>query len=143
MKGFDIMPLAHKLRPTKINEVLGQDHLTNENGFLTNMIEKQKPLSIILHGKPGTGKTTLANILMESFNVESYRFNASTDNKQLLKDIIDTTHYTNIILAIDEIHRMKKDVQDYLLPFIENGKVILIGMTTEYGNPFTRSSFRS
>lgn len=128
------MPLAHDLRPKTLEDVIGQNHLLGKDGFITAMIKKNTLLSMILYGNPGTGKTTIANLLKDIFKIDAYTFNASTDSKQVLKDIIDTTMYQNIILMIDEIHRMKKDIQDYLLPFIENGKVILIGLTTE--NPY-------
>lgn len=128
------MPLAHKLRPQKLTDVIGQDHLIGNDGLINLMLSKNKLLSMILYGPPGTGKTTIAQIISQESKMDTYFFNASTDTKQLLKDIIDTTMYQNILLIIDEIHRMKKDIQDYLLPFIENGKVILIGITTQ--NPY-------
>lgn len=123
-------PLAHKMRPKTFDEVLGQEHLIGKEGILTAMVKNQKPLSFILYGPPGTGKTTIANIFAESFAIESYFFNASTDNKARLMDILNTTNYNNILLIIDEIHRMKTDVQDYLLPFVESGKATFIGLTT-------------
>lgn len=127
-------PLAAKMRPKTIKDVVGQDHLVGENGILLKMIEKEKPLSFILHGAPGTGKTTIANIFANTINMESFHFNASTDNKARLSDILHATNFNNIILIIDEVHRMNKDIQDYLLPFVENGKATLIGLTTE--NPY-------
>lgn len=123
-------PLAYQMRPKSFKDVLGQDHLVSENGILTAMIKNNKPLSFILYGPPGTGKTTIANIFANSLNMDTYFFNASTDNKARLIDILNTTNYHNILLIIDEIHRMKTDIQDYLLPFIENGKAIVIGLTT-------------
>lgn len=123
-------PLAHRMRPKTFDEVLGQDHLVGTDGILTAMVKNNKPLSFILYGPPGTGKTTIANIFAESFDIETYFFNASTDNKARLMDILNTTNYNNILLIIDEIHRMKTDVQDYLLPFVESGKAVFIGLTT-------------
>ena len=123
-------PLAYQMQPKSFKDVLGQDHLVSENGILTAMIKNNKPLSFILYGPPGTGKTTIANIFANSLNMDTYFFNASTDNKARLIDILNTTNYHNILLIIDEIHRMKTDIQDYLLPFIENGKAIVIGLTT-------------
>ena len=86
----------------------GQDHLVARDGVLNVMIEKSKILSFILYGPPGTGKTTIANIFAEKCGLEFYFFNASTDTKQKLKDILDTTIYKDILIVIDEIHRMKK-----------------------------------
>ncbi|VEU80806.1 replication-associated recombination protein A [Haploplasma axanthum] len=123
-------PLAYLMRPKTFDDVLGQEHLIGKDGILSAMIKKQKPLSFILYGPPGTGKTTIANIFAESFDMETYFFNASTDNKARLMDILNTTNFTNILLIIDEIHRMKTDVQDYLLPFVESGKATFIGLTT-------------
>lgn len=122
-------PLAYRLRPDDFSDVVGQDHLVGENGILTKMLERKKYLSFILHGNPGTGKTTIANIFSQKSEIDTYFFNASTDNKAKLMDIINTTTYHDILLIIDEIHRMKSDIQDYLLPYIENGKVTIIGLT--------------
>ena len=123
-------PLAFRLRPQTFDDVFGQDHLIGESGVLNAMLKKQKILSFILYGPPGTGKTTIAQIFAEASNLDTYFFNASTDNKAKLKDIIDMIAYHNILLIIDEIHRMKTDVQDYLLPYVENGQVTIIGLTT-------------
>lgn len=127
-------PLAHKLRPTKLSEIYGQEHLVSNEGIITKMIESNNFFNIILHGNPGVGKTSIALIAAESSKLDYYNFNASVDNKQKLKDIINTTVYHDILLIIDEIHRMNVDIQDLLLPFIENGKIKLIGITTE--NPY-------
>lgn len=122
-------PLAYRIRPTEFEDVIGQDHLVGPNGIIKKMVESKKYLSFILHGKPGMGKTTIAMIFAEKSGLDTYFFNASTDNKQRLTDIIATTSYHDILIIIDEIHRMKKDVQDYLLPYLENGKVTIVGMT--------------
>lgn len=136
-------PLAYRIRPTEFKNVYGQDHLVSQDGVLSMMLEKAKILSFILYGPPGTGKTTIANIFANKSNLETYFFNASTDSKQKLKDIVDTTVYKDILIVIDEIHRMKKDTQDYLLPFMENGKATVIGLTTlnpyQSVNPAIRS----
>src|SRR5690554_5936023 len=123
-------PLASRMRPKEFNEVYGQDHLLGNDGVLTKMIEKKKYLSFILYGPPGTGKTTIAKLFAEKSLLDTYFFNASTDNKAKLKDILDTTAYHNVLIIVDEIHRMKTDIQDYLLPFLENGKAVMIGLTT-------------
>lgn len=128
-------PLAYRIRPTSFSDVVGQDHLVGENGIITKMLKNDKLVSFILYGKAGTGKTTIALILKEMFPLNSFLFNASTDSKQTLKEIVDATNfYENVIVIIDEIHRLKKDTQDYLLPYLENGKIIMVGLTTE--NPY-------
>jgi putative ATPase len=141
--GDDMKPLAYRMRPTEFKDVFGQDHLVSNDGVLQQMIKKSKFLSFILYGPPGTGKTTIATIFAEKSGLEVYFFNASTDSKQKLKDILDTTMYKDILIVIDEIHRMKKDIQDYLLPFMENGKALVLGLTTlnpyQSVNPAIRS----
>jgi putative ATPase len=118
------------MRPTKFEDVFGQDHLIGPDGVLNIMLKKHKILSFILYGPPGTGKTTIAQIFANESALDTYFFNASTDNKAKLKDIVDMTAYHDVLLIIDEIHRMKTDIQDYLLPFLENGHVTIIGLTT-------------
>lgn len=128
--GENMKPLAYRLRPTEFSQVYGQDHLVGLDGVLTHMLDKKQFLSFILYGPPGTGKTTIANIFASKSLLDTYFFNASTDSKAKLKDILDTTAYHDILIVIDEIHRMKTDVQDYLLPFMENGNATIIGITT-------------
>ncbi|WP_025724676.1 AAA family ATPase [Acholeplasma granularum] len=123
-------PLASRMRPKSFKDVYGQDHLLSKDGVLTKMLEKKKYLSFILYGPPGTGKTTIANLFSYSSGLDTYFFNASTDNKAKLKDILDMTAYHNVLIVVDEIHRMKTDIQDYLLPFLESGKAVMIGLTT-------------
>lgn len=123
-------PLASRMRPKTLKDVFGQDHLIGEDGVLTKMLEKKKWLSFILYGPPGTGKTTIARLFADASELDTYYFNASTDNKARLKDILDMTAYHDVLILVDEIHRMKTDIQDYLLPFLESGKAIMIGMTT-------------
>ncbi len=123
-------PLAYRMRPTQFNDVFGQDHLVGNDGVLRLMLEKHKLMSFILYGPPGTGKTTIASIVAEKSELDTYFFNASTDNKAKLKSILNTTTYHDVLMIVDEIHRMKTDIQDYLLPYMENGHAIVIGLTT-------------
>ena len=128
-------PLAYRIRPKSFDDIVGQDHLVGKNGVITKMLKQDKLFSMILYGPAGCGKTTIAEIIANNFPLTSYSFNASTDNKAKLKDIADGAKYhENTICIIDEIHRMKKDVQDFLLPYLENGELIIIGLTTE--NPY-------
>ena len=128
-------PLAYSLAPSKIEDVIGQEHLVGENGFIYKMIKNNKMTSIILYGKPGIGKTSIANVICNEMNIPYDVFNASNDNKDKLKKIIEKAiQYDRFILLIDEIHRMKKDIQDYLLPHVEKGNIYMIGLTTN--NPY-------
>jgi putative ATPase len=136
-------PLASKMRPKSFDDILGQEHLVGENGIIRKMFMKNKPLSFVLYGPPGTGKTTIANIFSKEINMESFIFNASTDNKARLQDIIHTTNFNNIVLIVDEVHRMKSDIQDFLLPYLENGKVTMIGLTTTNPNHSVNWAIRS
>lgn len=128
-------PLAYRIRPKDFDDVVGQDHLVGKDGVIRKMLEQNKLFSLILYGSPGIGKTTIAKIIASKFSLNVYEFNASVDNKEKLKDISSTVnYYDNTVIIIDEIHRMKKDIQDYLLPFVEKGSLIMIGLTTE--NPY-------
>lgn len=124
-------PLACRLRPQNFDDIVGQDHLVGKNGIIRKMCEQKKLFSMILHGEPGIGKTSIAHIIASHYGLNVFEFNASVDNKAKLKDIADSYHfYEESVLIIDEIHRMKKDVQDFLLPFVEKGSLIMIGLTT-------------
>lgn len=124
-------PLAYSLRPTKLNDIIGQDHLLGEKGPIKRMVDNKKLSSLILYGDPGIGKTTLALVIATELDANFSTFSAATDNKAFLKEIIeDANTNKQRIVIIDEIHRMKKDIQDYLLPFIEDGTVTIIGLTT-------------
>ena len=128
-------PLACRLRPKTFDDIIGQDHLVGEAGVIRKMCQSGKLFSLILHGDPGIGKTSIANVIASYYGLNVFEFNASTDNKAKLKDISETINYYNeSIVIIDEIHRMKKDIQDYLLPYVEKGQLIIIGLTTV--NPY-------
>ena len=128
-------PLAHRLRPTTFDEIVGQKDLIGPNGIIRKMVDQNKLMSIILFGPPGCGKTTIAKIIKDKYSIDTFSFNASTDNKKVLQDIADSVKfYHNAIVIIDEIHRMKKDTQDFLLPFLENGSITIVGLTTS--NPY-------
>ena len=127
--------LANKIRPTKLSEVIGQTHLIGEDKILTNLINNKKMFSCILYGKPGIGKTTIANVIVSELD-KDYRFlNATTSKVTDFNIVIEEAKMNGeMILIIDEIHRMNKDKQDLLLPHIESGLIILIGLTTS--NPY-------
>lgn len=128
-------PLAVKLRPTKIEDIFGQEHLVSKDGPIYNFIKNKRIFSMILYGNPGIGKTTIANVIVKNIDMK-YRFlNATTnDKKDLVRVIEEAKMYNGIILVLDEIHRLNKDKQDILLPSLENGLVTLIGLTTS--NPY-------
>lgn len=128
-------PLALKLAPKSLKEVYGQRHLIGENKVLTNMVKNKKIFSMILYGKPGIGKTSIANAIVNELGLR-YRFlNATINNKKDLDIVIEEAKmYDGIILIMDEIHRLNKDKQDILLPQLESGLITLIGLTTS--NPF-------
>lgn len=127
--------LANKIRPTKLDEIIGQKHLIGENKIISNLINNKKMFSIILYGKPGIGKTTIANVIVNELN-KPYRFlNATTSKVTDFNIVIEEAKMIGeMIVVIDEIHRMNKDKQDLLLPYIESGLIILIGLTTS--NPY-------
>ena len=128
-------PLAYTMRPTHYDYIVGQDHLVGPNGVLRKMVEKGCLFSFILYGEPGCGKTTIAEATCIMSGIPYHKFNASTDNKDALKQIINDARFNNqTIIVVDEIHRMKKDIQDFLLPYVENGTLIMIGLTTV--NPY-------
>lgn len=122
-----MQPLSFRLRPTTFEEVYNQDHLVGENGVIKKMLENNKLFSMILYGPPGIGKTTIAEIIGEKQERPVFHFNASTDKKAVLQNI---AKYPETFVIIDEIHRMNKDIQDFLLPYLENGSMIIVGLTT-------------
>jgi len=127
-------PLAFRLRPKTLDQVVGQSHLVGQNGVIRKMVEAKQYFSLVLYGPPGIGKTTIANIVASEFGLNTFTFNASTDSKASLKDIVYQAKNYNALVIVDEIHRMKKDIQDYLLPHVEDGTLIIIGLTTN--NPY-------
>lgn len=132
---MDNTPLAVKLSPKTLKDVIGQSNLIGKNKILTNLVKNKKIFSMILYGKPGIGKTSIAKALVNDLECK-YRFlNATINNKKDLEIVIEEAKmYGGIVLIMDEIHRMNKDKQDLLLPQIESGLITLIGMTTS--NPY-------
>lgn len=128
-------PLALRMRPKSLDDVIGQKHLVGENMILRKVVENKQLFSCILFGPPGTGKTTLAKVLANSLNRPYRMFNAVTGNKKDLDAIfLEAKLSSGLVLIIDEIHRLNKDKQDVLLPALESGLITLIGMTTS--NPY-------
>lgn len=127
-------PLAYRARPKSLDEVVGQSHLVGSNGLIRKMIENEKMFSLILYGPPGVGKTTIAEIIGLSFGLNTFKFNASIDKKAQLRDIVETAKNYGALVIVDEIHRMNKDIQDFLLPHVEEGTIIIVGLTTN--NPY-------
>ena len=127
--------LANIMRPTTLSEVIGQTHLIGENKIITNLVKQNHLCSMILYGRPGTGKTSIANAIVHDLK-KPYKFlNATMNNKSDFDIAIEEAKmYGDLILIIDEIHRMNKDKQDILLPHIESGLITLIGLTTS--NPY-------
>ena len=126
--------LATRMRPQKIEDVIGQEHLTSPDKILGRMVAAKQMSSIILYGPPGTGKTSMASALSGSLNIPFEYFNASTDDKKKLQTVAKEAEKQPVILLLDEIHRLDKPKQDFLLPYTENGQIILVGATTE--NPY-------
>ncbi len=133
-------PLAKRMRPSCLEEVVGQEHIIGKDKLLYRAIQADKLSSIILYGPPGTGKTTLAMVIANSTSAEFTQINATTSGKKDMEAVISQAKETmgmyqkKTILFVDEIHRFNKAQQDYLLPFVEDGTVVLIGATTE--NPY-------
>ena len=128
-------PLAIKLRPKNIDEIIGQEHLVGKDAPIRNFVKNNKVFSMILYGPPGTGKTTTATAICESINQKYRILNATINNKKDIEIVIEEAKmYDGIILILDEIHRLNKDKQDILLPHLESGLITLIGLTTS--NPY-------
>ena len=130
-------PLAILMRPTKLSEVIGQDHLVGKDGPIKNFVKNKRLFSMILYGNPGIGKTSIATAIVNEVDMKYRFFNAVTNDKKDLTVIIEEAKlYNGIILVLDEIHRLNKDKQDILLPHLESGLITLIGLTTS--NPYHR-----
>lgn len=136
----NIQPLAMRMRPKTVDEIVGQSHILNKDGLLYKMIANDAMHSILLYGPPGTGKTTIANVIAKTTKANFEQLNAVAAGKKDIENVCTKARKdldangTRTILFIDEIHRFNKAQQDYLLPFVEQGTVILIGATTE--NPY-------
>lgn len=130
-----IEPLAFRMRPTNINEIIGQEHLVGEGKILNRMVKAKKLSSMILFGPPGTGKTSLATALGKSLGLTVKLLNAVTDKKKDMEIVVEEAKIRgNIVLILDEVHRLDKGKQDFLLPHLEKNLITLIGCTTS--NPY-------
>lgn len=133
-------PLANRMRPQTLDEVVGQEHIIGDGKLLSRAIKADRLNSLILYGPPGTGKTTLAQVIANTTKAEFREMNATCAGKKDMEDAVNRAKDVlgmegrRTIVFIDEIHRFNKGQQDYLLPFVENGMIILIGATTE--NPY-------
>lgn len=128
-------PLAYRMRPKSIQEIVGQQHLVGEGKIINRMVKAKLLSSMILYGPPGIGKTSIASAIAGSTKYAFRMLNAATDSKKELEKIaVEAKMSGKVILLLDEIHRLTKPKQDFLLPLLESGKVVLIGATTE--NPY-------
>ena len=133
-------PLAARMRPTTLEEVVGQQHIIGQDKLLYRAIKADKLSSVIFYGPPGTGKTTLAKVIANTTSADFKQINATVAGKKDMEEVVEAAKTTmgmygrKTILFIDEIHRFNKGQQDYLLPFVEDGTLILVGATTE--NPY-------
>ena len=128
-------PLAIKMRPKSVNDIIGQKHLIGKNKIITNLVNNNKLFSMILYGKPGIGKTSIAVSIVSDLKLRYRMLNATINNKKDFDIVIEEAKmYQGMVVIMDEIHRLNKDKQDLLLPHLESGLITLIGMTTS--NPY-------
>ncbi len=127
--------LSIKLRPKSLKDIIGQEHLVGENKVIYNLVKNKKLFSMILYGHPGIGKTSIATAIAEELGMRYRNLNAVVNNKKDFDTVIEEAKlYDGLIVIVDEIHRLNKDKQDILLPYLESGIITLIGMTTS--NPY-------
>ncbi|MGL5686967.1 MAG: replication-associated recombination protein A, partial [Vagococcus fluvialis] len=128
-------PLAYRMRPTTIDDIVGQQHLVGEGKIIRRMVDAKMLSSMILYGPPGTGKTSIASAIAGSTKYAFRILNAATDTKKDLQIVVEEAKMSGtVILLLDEVHRLDKPKQDFLLPHLENGRIVMIGATTE--NPY-------
>lgn len=128
-------PLADKIRPLKLKDIIGQKHLVDKGKIIYNLVKNKHVFSMILYGPPGTGKTTLAYTIVSELNLKYKFLNAVINSKKDIDEVISFAKENDgAVLILDEIHRLNKDKQDLLLPYLENGLIVLIGLTT--ANPY-------
>lgn len=128
-------PLAYRVRPQTLDDIVGQEHLVGKDGFLRHLIESNTLVSMIFYGPPGVGKTTLAEAFSRSIDAHCIKLNAVTSNKKEIEAAIEESRlFPHPIILMDEVHRLNKDKQDLLLPYVESGTIYLIGATT--ANPY-------
>ena len=133
-------PLASRMRPVTLDEIVGQQHIIGHDKLLYRAIKADKLRSVIFYGPPGTGKTTIAKVIAHTTSAEFTQINATVAGKKDMEEVVRQAkdnlgmYGKRTILFVDEIHRFNKGQQDYLLPFVEDGTLILIGATTE--NPY-------
>lgn len=128
-------PLAYRMRPTSIDQIVGQEHLVGEGKIIWRMVRAKQLSSMILYGPPGIGKTSIASAIAGSTQYAFRTLNAATDTKKDLQIVVEEAKMSGtVVLLLDEVHRLDKPKQDFLLPHLENGRIVLIGATTE--NPY-------
>ena len=135
MKIGTTEPLASRMRPTNIDEIISQQHLVGPRGIIRRMVETKRLSSMIFYGPPGIGKTSIAKAISGSTDYKFRQLNAVTNSKKDMQMVVEEAKMSGqVILLLDEIHRLNKAKQDFLLPHLENGKIVLIGATTS--NPY-------